>query len=235
MPDEGESQPGRVDRLTARQEVLLAAAEISDFKNGVEFTEWDLTVKAWKLNPTRWGLKGYENKFPDHKRVMNELMAGGTQRLVGKGWLERSSTNHYKLTPAGLAEALNIQTEDRTPTNRHLALYDAVRPFAFHRIFETYLSDESEPKSWLGVAAFLGLSRNDPEFFERRLALVKDTVRKAILFLQGQNLKQLRRGDSGRGISYDTLLRLEQFVGILELRFQLQIAAIRGRARKQVE
>ena len=233
MPDEGQLQPAKEEKLTARQEVLLAAAEISDFKTGVEFTEWDLTVKAWKLNPTRWGMTGYENVYPDHKRVMNELMAAGTHRLVGKGWLERSSTNHYKLTPAGLAEALGIQTEDRAPTNRHLALYDAVRPLAFHRVFEAYLADENEPKIWLGVAAFLGLSRNDPEFFERRLASAKATVREAIQFLQKQGVEQLRRGDSGKGITLDRLSRLERFVGILEVRFQPQIAAIRARAPKQ--
>jgi hypothetical protein len=234
MASEGEASSRTDEKLTARQEVLLAAAEISDFKAGVEFTEWDLTVKAWKLNPGRWGLPGYESTYPDHKRVMNELMAAGTERIVGRGWLERSSTNHYRLTASGLAQALSIRSTRRSSTKRDYALYDAVEPLAFHRVFATYLSDQSEPKIWLGAAAFLGLSKSDPEFFERKLSSVKTIITDTIEFMRTENIEQLRRGDSGRALTLDRVLRLSEFVTLLEERFAPQIAAIRGRARSRV-
>lgn len=235
MPEAAESEPAREAKLTARQEVLLAAAEISDFRTGIEFTEWDLTVKAWKLNPGRWGLPGYESAYPDHKRVMNELMAAGTERIVGRGWLERSSTNHYRLTPAGLEQAFRIRSSDRTSTKRDYALYDALEPLAFHRVFESYLSDQSEPKIWLGAAAFLGLSKNDPEFFERRLSSVKHITADALEFMRAGLIDQLKRGDAGRSITLERVARLEAFIAVLEDRFKPQIAAIRGRVRKQEE
>ena len=93
--------------LTAAEEVLLAAVNLTK-NTKKEFTEWELTVWAWKLNQNRWGLRGFEDKYPDHKRVMNEVMAAGTQKIVCRGWLERVKPNYYRLTDAGLAKAASL-------------------------------------------------------------------------------------------------------------------------------
>jgi hypothetical protein len=62
-----------IAKLTAAQEILLAANDLSgNGKN--EFTEWELTIAAWKRNRNRFGLRGFEERYPDHKRVMMEIM-----------------------------------------------------------------------------------------------------------------------------------------------------------------
>lgn len=215
-------------RMSARQEVLLAAAELAGYKTDVEFTEWALTVKAWELNHHRWGLPGFEDRFPDHKRVMNELMAAGTERIVGRGWLDRPRPNHYLLTASGLAQALTLKPSNRTDASRDRAIYDAVSPFAFHRVFEAYLGNDAEPKTWLGASSFLGLSRNDPQLLERRLAAQRSAINSAMEFMKANGVDPLRRGDSGRSLSMERLERLDKFVQVLETRFQREFAAIRA-------
>src|SRR5947208_15846412 len=119
------------ERLTAAQEILLAAGDI-DQVGSHDFTEWDLTVASWKRNPNRFGCRGYEDKYPDHKRVMMEIM-GTTKKdnPIRRGWLEKTSSNHYRLTDIGRSEADRLsgmkgtgQQSNRSPQ----PIYNAVSP-----------------------------------------------------------------------------------------------------------
>src|SRR5947209_12902349 len=75
-------------RLTAAEIILLAADDLS--AGGTpEFTEWDLTVASWARDRHRFGLRGYGQKFPDHKRVMMEIMGRKPQNPVVRGLLTK--------------------------------------------------------------------------------------------------------------------------------------------------
>ena len=71
----------------AAEEILLGADDL-DRAGMREFSEWDLTVATWKRNPNRFGCRGYEDRYPDHKRVMMEIM-GTTKKdnPLRRGWL----------------------------------------------------------------------------------------------------------------------------------------------------
>lgn len=217
-----------MSELTAAEEVLLAAARLSSNTNK-EFTEWELTVETWSLNKNRWGLRGYESVYPDHKRVMNEVMAKGTQKVVGKGLLERTHQNHYRLTPAGLAKAASLFGAEISPRIRTIKEYDAVFPYAVHKVFEKYCLNPEEPKTWLGASAFLGLASNEPEELERRLNSIKNSIESALTWLEINNQNELRRDDSSRPITKQQLLKLKIFISELENRFRLQFSAIRAK------
>src|SRR5580704_12263538 len=93
------------DKLTAAQEILFGAYDL-DRGGAKEFSEWDLTVATWKRNPNRFGSRGYEDRYPDHKRVMMEIM-GTTKKdnPLRRGWFERTRSNHYRMTDIGRSEA----------------------------------------------------------------------------------------------------------------------------------
>src|SRR5437870_2669384 len=168
----------------------MAAASLAQGDTNREFTEWELTKEAWRLNKNRWGLRGFEEEHPDHKRVMMEVMGGGS--IVKEGLLIRTRENHYKITAAGLArvDSLSIPRDTR---QRSIHIYDDISPYAFHRVFESYLSDPSEPKTWLGAASFLNLSRNDPELLDERMSRVRESISSARKFMEGTNRAELRR------------------------------------------
>ncbi len=214
--------------LSASDEVLLAAANLAKADPKREFTEWELTIEAWKLNKNRWGMRGFEEGHPDHKRVMNEIMGKGS--IVSQGWLARTRPNHYALTPAGLARA-SVLTAPYDTRQRSIHIYDEISPFAFHRVFDSHLTDRSEPATWLGAAAFLGLTKNDPEVLEGQLSAIRRAISDALSFMSENASETLRRGDAGRMISKERVERLAGFLDLLSNRFSGQLDAIRRKGK----
>ena len=102
-------------KLTASETVLLAAADLTTAGNQ-EFSEWDLTVAAWTLNPLRFGLRGYAQAHPDHKRVMMEIMGQKASSPVQQKYLETVRPNYYRLTPLGKAVAARIRGATALPS-----------------------------------------------------------------------------------------------------------------------
>ncbi len=214
--------------LKAAAEVLMAAANLARGDTTREFTEWELSVEAWRLNKNRWGLRGFEQAHPDHKRVMMEIMGGGS--LVKEGLLVRTRENHYGITAAGLAK-VDTLVAPRDTRQRDIHVYDDVSTFAFHRVFEAHLKDPAEPKTWLGVASFLNLYRNDPKLLENQLSRVRDSVGSAKKFMDETGRNELRRGDANRTITRERLKELEHFISVIEERFHPQLEAIRNKAK----
>ncbi|MGO9643891.1 MAG: hypothetical protein ACLPY5_03980 [Candidatus Bathyarchaeia archaeon] len=212
---------------TRAEEVLLAAVRLMK-KHGDEFSEWDLTVETWENNKNRWGLPGYEKKFPDHKRVMNEIMARGTEKAaIGRGWLERTRTNHYKVTAAGFVKAASLESKkvDSQPVSKFI--YEDVDQFAFHKVFESYWKNPEEPRTWIGAAAFLSLSRYDADTLDKQLRTISNAISTALAWMDESGEDSIRRGGSGRAITRERLTKLQEFLEILQKRFARQIQAIR--------
>jgi hypothetical protein len=220
------------DKLTAAQEILFGAYDLA--KSGsAEFSEWDLTVATWRRNPNRFGCRGYEEKYPDHKRVMMEIM-GTTKKdnPLRRGWFERSRSNHYRITDLGIAEADRLSEIKSTGEKSHKSpqpIYDAVAPFYRHPVFRKFVKDPEEPRMWLGAASFYGLSSNEPQHVEDRRHATKAAIDNALTWLKESKADSFRRGVSGgeEAISNDSLVKLKEFVGVLESRFAGQIEAIR--------
>lgn len=83
----------------AWQTILLAAHSLGRD----EFTEADLTVAAWKADTKRLGLKGFEELYPDHKRIYCEVL----KKLIQPKFLARvpGGMCRVRLTPAGRKDA----------------------------------------------------------------------------------------------------------------------------------
>lgn len=114
-------------------EVLLTAAR----RLPAEFTEWDLSVAAWKIDPKRFGMRGHDD-HPDHKRAVCEVikMISKPDRLI-----ERVRPAVYRLTPNGRAVAERV------------ARGGPLRPAAAERKAVTF-----------SPAAVLGRAANHPAF-----------------------------------------------------------------------
>jgi len=214
--------------LTAAQEILLAAAKIADERGG-EFSEWDLTVSTWTRNKNRFGCRGYEAQYPDHKRVMMEIMGKSKKdNPLRRGWFEKSRPNFYRITPLGAAEAQRL-FELKGMVKESIAspqpVYDAVYPYYEHRAFRDYCRDTEEPRMWLSAASFLGITRNDRVHFLDRLRAAETAVKGALEWLHTNKQDQLRRGVSGGGpsIRIQDLKKLADFFNVIRERFKVQL------------
>ena len=212
--------------LSSTEEVLLAASRLStDLIK--EFTEWDLTVEAWKLNKNRWGLQGHED-YPDHKRVMNEVMAKGTQKIVGRGWIERTRPNHYKITQLGLVKSKSLLGINQSE-KRNVNLYEAISIYVRNPVFESYFINKNLPENWLDVAAFLKLNKYDAQTLEKILNYLKNIIEESLNYLKENNVSALIRGSSSQNkpITKERIIELSNFIQLIEEKFKSQFDAIR--------
>jgi hypothetical protein len=223
-------------RTTAAHEILLAANDLASAGQN-EFSEWDLTIAAWKRDQNRFGCRGYEDQYPDHKRVMMEIM-GQTKKdnPLRRGWIVKSRPNHYEITALGRNEATKIAlvsqgqpVTERSPQD----LYDAVAPYFNSLTFKKFIKDDAEPKMWLGAASFLGLSKNDALHLNDRLSTAKSVVSQALAWFEETGQPALRRGATGGSVSITKVdaEKLAELLRSIQARFKVQIEAIQ-RQRK---
>jgi hypothetical protein len=210
-------------RLTASQIILLAAADLAEGGNQ-EFSEWDLTVAAWARDRFRFGLRGYAQTYPDHKRVMMEIMGQKPHSPVQQKFIEKVRPNYYRLTPLGKSAAMRlIQGDSAKPAEKPVSvkdLYDIVSTFIAKPEFRRWRDNPAEPREWTGAARFLGLSETELEPAER-LAEIRDAVKSAIDWCNVQEAVYLTRG-SGQGgtpIHVRDLSELLDFLQALAYRF----------------
>jgi hypothetical protein len=223
------------ERLTAAQEILLGAGDLDEA--GIQdFTEWDLTVATWKRNPNRFGCRGYEDRYPDHKRVMMEIMGNKKDNPVRLGRITKTRPNHYRLTDLGRSEVARLSDTKDMSLRSHRSpqpIYNAVAPFYRSPVFRKFCKDPEEPRMWLGAASFFGLKSNDAQHLDDQLKTAHSSIENALEWLDEMGIDSFRSGTSGgqEAISRESLNRLKEFVGVLEKRFAKQIEAIRKAKR----
>jgi hypothetical protein len=189
-------------RFTASESVLLAAADLTAAGNS-EFSEWDLTVAAWSLDRFRFGLRGYAQSYPDHKRVMSEIMGKKASSPVQLKFLEKVRPNFYKLTHAGKAAAESLRKgKEKKPASRPVTvkdLYETVSTYINRPEFRRWQDNPEEPKQWAGVMTFLGLVGKDAKVEPTdRMEEVRAAFRAALDWCTVQEAAFLTRG-SGQG------------------------------------
>ena len=222
--------------LTATQEILLGAADLFA-KGRSEFTEWDLTIAVWERDRNKFGCRGYEDQYPDHKRVMMEIMSRKKKdNPLRRGWFEKTRANHYRITPLGRAEAERLRqlkgelpASGRSPAD----VYNAVARYAHHQVFKDHCRDKEEPATWLGAEAFFGITEYNPLHLQDRLRSAENAVEQALAWLEETGRHEMYRGPSGgsRPIRTQELLKLKDFLHVLQERFKIQFDAIRNRRR----
>src|SRR5437763_10697063 len=211
-------------RLTAAEIILLAADDLTA-AGTPEFSEWDLTVASWARDRHRFGLRGYGQKFPDHKRVMMEIMGRKPQNPVMRGLLTKVRPNTYRLSPLGRAEAVRLKNVGNAPATPQADLYPAVATVAHHPAFLQWQNDPDQPRKWAGAAAFLSAG-GDPEADAAGcLGAVRRLVRDAMHWCSSHQVEFLTpRGRSpGEPIHVRDLSALNDFLQALEYRFPAQL------------
>jgi hypothetical protein len=224
--------PTQPRQFTASETVLLAAADLVAAGNQ-EFSEWDLTVAAWARDRARFGLRGYAQSYPDHKRVMMEIMGQKASSPVQQKNLERVRPNFYRLTPQGKAVVASLRSGgDRPkPTNAKPSAhktaaaddpYEKVATYVNRMEFRRWQDNPEEPRDWSGAAAFLGLTGKDAKLDPvARLEEIRDTIQDALDWCNDQEVAFVTRG-SGQGgtpIHVSNLASLLDFLLALTYRF----------------
>jgi hypothetical protein len=176
-----------------KPQVLLAAAACSEGDLKKTFTAEDLLIRAWERNKAAWGLRGYEDQHPDPEKIYKELNRRGQSGLVALGLLEQVSPLVFRLTPAGLAAASELDPDNmkiREKASRELQ--EQIKAILGHPVFRTWLQDPSTPKSFHKVGAFWGIAPGTPARIAReRVSLVEVTLQAAEGLLNERNVQAI--------------------------------------------
>lgn len=98
---------------TLPEKLLLAAAHLED-TGQTPFSAEALIVSAWQKYPRTFGLKGFEEKYPDSNKVLSGIM--GEKGLPNRGWMVKVGQKLYTLTRDGRQVVRKLlQGEDVPP------------------------------------------------------------------------------------------------------------------------
>ncbi|HEY2910835.1 MAG TPA: hypothetical protein VGI99_11350 [Gemmataceae bacterium] len=214
---------------TASELVLLAASDLTAAGNQ-EFSEWDLTVAAWSIDRFRFGLRGYAQSYPDHKRVMMEIMGQKPSSPVQQKYLEKVRPNFYRLTPLGRTAASRLRggPGSNLPEPQATAkpvtvkeLYETAAVYVNRPEFRRWQDNPEEPRDWSGAAAFLGILKGEKVDAAERMDEVREAIKDAMDWCKVQEAAFLTRG-SGQGgtpIHVRDLSEMIDFLQALSYRF----------------
>ncbi len=97
---------------TLPEKILLAAAHLEDMGQS-PFSAEALIVGAWQKYPRAFGLKGFEEQYPDSNKVLAGIM--GEKGLPRRGWLTKVGQKLYSLTRDGRQVVRKLQQGEETP------------------------------------------------------------------------------------------------------------------------
>src|SRR4051812_34767695 len=97
---------------TLPEKLLLAAAHLED-TGQTPFSAEALIVSAWMKYPKTFGLKGFEERYPDSNKVLSGIM--GEKGLPNRGWMVKVGQKLYTLTRDGKQVVRKLLQGEDTP------------------------------------------------------------------------------------------------------------------------
>jgi hypothetical protein len=206
-------------RMTAAQLILLAGDDLVA-AGSREFNEWQLTVAAWKREPGRFGLRGFEQTYPDHKRVMSEIMGKKPNSPVVLGYLEKVRPNVYKVTALGRSEAARLRSGGAAKATKDKDPYTRLAPYVTHRAFVRWRNDPEQPRQWADVEDFLAAGSDAPGDVPAQVDYLRRAIRTGLDHCRSKELLKLEAPTKGgAAILIHDLADLNDFLHALQYRF----------------
>jgi hypothetical protein len=176
-----------------KPQALLAAVACSGADVRKTFTAEDVLIRAWEQNKPAWGLRGYEDRHPSADKIYKVLTRHGQNTLVGMGLLEQVTPLVFRLTPAGLAAASELDPSDmRIRENASRELQEQIKAILGHPVLRKWLEDPSTPKSFHKIGTFWGIAPGTPSRVVReRAGFVDVTLQAAERLLSERNVEMI--------------------------------------------
>jgi hypothetical protein len=216
---------------TLSQKILLAGAHLED-QGQSPFSAEALIVSAWQKYPRTFGLKGYEELYPDSNKVLAGIM--GEKGLPGRGWMVKVGQKRYALTRDGRQVVRKLlQGEDVPPLTARRALVQLSREqdllaqqLTASAVWQKFVQERQNEWTFSEACRFWAIgdrlgSAVDARLDElqRQLAEIERTVAGTTVTL-----------GNGRELSAVEVSRLCDLHQQLEQRFDRHLSLLRSRA-----
>jgi hypothetical protein len=210
-----------------KQQILLAALELTGGDMNRTFTAEELLVHGWRNDKLAWGLRGFEEQHPDSSKLFKELdVHAGKQGVVGEGLLEKVHQRVFRLTTYGIAAASDLRPADavaREKADRQLEA--ALKQIIGHEVFKDWLRDPTRPKYFREAGHFWGIAPGTPpKTVCERVLSVERILNAALKTLETRGVNEIveqrgkvlfERADIERGLEFQEVLK-QRFIGDLK-------------------
>jgi hypothetical protein len=219
----------RPSEISLSDKVLLAARECSDGDLKKSFTAEALLVAAWEADKHAFGLRGFEERFPDSNKLYTKI--DGKGGLVAKGLLRAEGERTLQITEAGLGRAITLSRDVlMEPSDRELeakverALHESMARLIGSREFQDWMQDRSKPRRFREAGNFWGIAPGTPARTVReRVRNVDQTLTRARQRLNELGVERVLEQRGRLLFDREDVDRLEQFHAELKRRFQKEL------------
>lgn len=210
--------------LTIGDKILLGALKCSTEDTKEPFTFEQLVLAAWEIDKNTFGLRGFEEKYPDSHKLHPNVFGGSA--LIAQGYLHEKDKSLY-ITNVGLAKAMSLSSlKINTPQRLPKQLQNFVLKILEHPIFRQWLKDPTTPKDFRGAGHFWGISPGTPpKTVRERILSIERTLEQILDFLNSSNLDCIRE-ERVKGkilLERTDIERCLQFHNELKFRFKKEL------------
>jgi hypothetical protein len=223
-----------IAECTVPEKILLAAFQLEE-QGQSPFSAEALIVASWQKYPRTFGLKGYDEQYPDSNKVLASIM--GEKGLARRGWLLKMGQKLYSLSHEGRRTVRRLlQGEDQPEdarSDRPIKLskeYDKLLQGLFATsAYEKVREARQQELTFADACRFWSITENQSrEALDARL----DHLRAALAEMERQiGLGSANLGD-GRNITGEDIAQLCDIHNNLLQRFSRHLTLLRNRVAR---
>lgn len=177
--------------LTNTERMLLAALRLCDGDPSRSFTAEELAVTTWLQDKASFGLRSYENTYPDSNKLFKSIDSKGG--LVARGFIVKVGDRTFRLSAGGIAAGSRLgqnNPEQQLKLERELAT--SINKLVSHPVFKEWLQDHSRPTKFSAAGQFWGVAPGTPARVVRdRIANIEATLRQALEYMVTRGVSSL--------------------------------------------
>jgi hypothetical protein len=212
--------------LTNAEKVLLAAMRLCDGDPGRSFTAEELAVAAWLDDKASFGLRNYENEYPDSNKLFKSIDSKGG--LVAKGLIVKVGDRTFRLSAGGIAAGSRLSpTKPDVQLKLERELATAVNKLISHSAFAEWLTDHAKPTKFSAAGQFWGVAPGTPARVARdRIANIEATLRQALQYMGARDVNVLFKEKDRVLCERRDVERCMEFHEVLKQRFSKELGML---------
>jgi hypothetical protein len=221
-----------IAECTVPEKILLAAFQLEE-QGHSPFSAEALVVAAWQKYPRTFGLKGYDEQYPDSNKVLASIM--GEKGLAKRGWLVKMGQKLYSLSHEGRRAVRRLLDGDEPPetakSDRPIKLskeHDKLLQGQFMTsAYEKFRERRQQELTFADACRFWSITENlAGDVLDARL----DHVRAALAEIERQIGQGSANLSDGRNITGEDIAQLCDIHSNLLQRFSRHLTLLRNRA-----
>ncbi len=223
-----------IAECTVPEKILLAAFQLEELGQS-PFSAEALIVAAWQKYPRTFGLKGYDEQYPDSNKVLASIM--GEKGLARRGWLVKMGQKLYSLSHEGRRTVRRLLHGDDQPaagkSDRPVKLSKEndkmLQGLFVTSAYEKFREGRQQELTFADACRFWGITEN---LSNDALDLQLDRLRATLGDIERQvGLGSANLGD-GHNINAEDLAQLNDIHHHLLQRFSRHLTLLRSRAAR---